>query len=202
MSTNNTLQNIVDTVKSAAANVDEEQIQRFTGQRIDTVDQFMARTSRTGPRNFGRGFLAGVIGGIVGVGVKMMVDRYVAPDADQGEDRLAEDMVNAAEGYAGIELTDAQESAAEAIVEVGIGALIGGVYGLAVEAAPSVRHDKEQAKSLLETTRKLAGPAVGMAPKLVKNLNNKHVETLAGNAAYGATLEIVRRATRYYMEEQ
>lgn len=202
MSANTTLQTIVDTVKNAAANIDEQQIQQFTGQHIDTVDQFMVRTSRTGPRNFGRGFLAGVIGGIVGVGVKMMVDRYVAPDADQMEDRLAEDMVNAAEGYAGIELTDAQESAAEAIVEVGIGALIGGVYGLAVEAIPSARHDKNQANSLLETTQKLAGPAVGMAPKLVKNLNNKHVESLAGNAAYGATLEIVRRTARYYMEEK
>ncbi len=202
MSTNNTFQNIVTTVKNAAANVDEEQIKRFTGQHIDTVDQFMVRTSRTGPRNFGRGFLAGVIGGIVGVGVKMIVDHYVAPEANQVEDRLAEDMVNAAESYAGIELTAEQESAAEAIIEVGIGALIGGIYGLAVEAIPSARHDKTQANSLLETTQKLAGPAVGMAPKLVKSLNNKHVETLAGNAAYGATLEIVRRTARYYMEDE
>lgn len=197
-----TFSNIVDTVKNAAANVDADQIQRFTGQHIDTVDQFMARTSRTGPKNYGRGFLAGVIGGIVGVGVKMLVDRYVAPDVEQAEDRLAEDMVNAAESYAGLELTETQESAAEAILEVGIGALIGGVYGLAVEALPEARHDKTQAKSLLETTQKLAGPAVGMAPKLVKGLNNKHVESLAGNAAYGATLEIVRRTTRYYMEEK
>jgi len=197
-----TFSTIASTIKDAAANVDADQIQRFTGQHVDTVDQFMARTAHTGPKNYGRGFLAGIIGGIVGVGVKMLVDRYVAPDVEQVEDRLAEDMVNAAESYAGLELTETQENAAEAILEVGIGALIGGVYGLAVEALPEARHDKNQANSLLETTQKLVGPAVGVAPKVAQSLGGKHIETLAGNAAYGATLEIVRRTARYYMEDK
>lgn len=193
---------IVETVKNAASSVEPQHIQQFTGQKIDTVDEFMAKTGRTGPRNFGRGFLAGVIGGIVAVGVKMVVDHYAAPEVEQLEDRLADDMVNAAEGYAGVDLTGKQEAAAEAIIEVGMGALIGGVYGLVVEALPAAQHDQTESSNLLQTAKGLAGPALGLAPKALQSLNQKHVESLAGNAAFGATLEIVRRTARYYMEEK
>lgn len=202
MASNSLVGSLIDTVSSAASNLTPQHVEQFTGQRLDTVEQFMTKTSRTGPRNFGRGFVAGVIGGIVAVGVKMIVDHYAAPDVEQVEDRLADDMVNAAEGYAGVDLTEQQENAAEAILEVGMGALIGGVYGLVVEALPAAEHDQSESSNLLQTAKGLAGPALGLAPKAIKSLNHKHVESLAGNAAFGATLEVVRRTARYYMEEQ
>lgn len=195
-----TLLSIFDTVKDLASRVDGEQVQRLTGQRVDSVDQFMARTGQTPPRNFGRGFLAGVIGGIVGAGVKLAVERYTAPQETPIEEDFANDLVNRAEGYAGLELSAQQEAQAELALEVGLGALLGGLYGLAVEALPTIRHDKTRSASLLETTQKLAGPAVGLAPKILDGVPTDNLEKLAGNAAYGATLEIVRRAARHYME--
>lgn len=195
------LDTIMDTVKSAATNVDSNHIQQFTGMKVDTVEQFMQKTGQIKGTNYGRGFVAGVIGGIVAVGVKMIVDHYVAPGVEQMEDTLADDMVNAAEGYAGVDLTDGQEVVAEAIIEVGMGALLGGVYGLMIEALPNGEHDKTETTSLLATTKRLAGPALGLVPKAVKGVSSEHVESLAGNAAFGATLEIVRRTARYYMEE-
>lgn len=202
MATASFLSTILDTVKDAAGNVDERQISQFTGQQVDTVEQFMAKTRNAGQTNYGRGFVAGVIGGIVAVGVKMIVDHYVAPGVEQAEDKLAEDMVNAAEGYAGVDLTGGQQDAAEAIVEVGMGALIGGVYGLMVETLPNGDQDNVESASLLDTTKNLAGPALGLLPKAVKGMGGKHVDSLAGNAAFGATLEIVRRTARYYMEQK
>lgn len=193
---------LFDTVKSAASGVKPHHLEKLTGQKIDSVEQFMQKTGRIRSTNYGRGFVAGVIGGIVAVGVKMIVDHYVAPGVEQAEDKLADDMVNAAEGYAGVELTADEEVAAEAIIEVGMGALIGGVYGLVIEALPNQEHENTETHSLLNTTKRLAGPALGLVPKAVKGVSNKHVESLAGNAAFGATLEIVRRTARYYMEEK
>jgi hypothetical protein len=36
----------------------------------------------------------------------------------------------------------------------------------------------------------------------MQQAGGKHIEKVAGNAAYAATLEVVRRTTRYYMEEK
>ena len=195
------IDSVVDTVTSAVQNIDTGQLQKITGQRIDSVEEFMQRTGSVRTTNYGRGFLAGVLGGIVAVGVKMIVDHYVAPGVEQAEDRLAEDMVDAAEGMTGINLTADQQDAAEAIVEVGMGALIGGVYGLMIEALPNRQEVSTENANLLTTAKSLAGPALGMIPKATKAVSQKHVESLAGNAAFGATLEIVRRTARYYMEE-
>lgn len=201
MASSSFIDTIIDTVKAAASGVDSSQVQQFTGMQVDSVEQFMQKTGGVKGTNYGRGFVAGVIGGIVAVGVKMIVDHYVAPGVEQMEDTLADDMVNAAEGYAGVDLSDKQEVVAEAIIEVGMGALLGGVYGLVIEALPNGEQDKAATTSLLDTTKRLAGPALGLVPKAVKGVSGKHIESLAGNAAFGATLEIVRRTARYYMEE-
>lgn len=196
---NSTLQMIIDTVKDAAANVDSNQIQQFTGGKIDTVDQFMAKTERTGPKNYGRGFLAGVVGGIVAVGVKMLVDGKIAPKTRQIEDDYAEAAVNAAEAFTHIDLSEEEEDIAETFVEFGMGALIGGVYGLAVEAVPEVKNLGTD--QLMGTTRQLALPLLGIAPAAVKDAADDKFQKIAGHVAFGVTLEIARRATRYYMEE-
>ncbi len=52
----------MDTVKDAATNVTPGQIAQFTGHRIDTVDEYMRHTEHTGPKNYGRGFLAMMTG--------------------------------------------------------------------------------------------------------------------------------------------
>jgi uncharacterized membrane protein YagU involved in acid resistance len=194
-----TLQTIMDTVKDAATNVTPGQIAQFTGHRIDTVDEFMRKTEHTGPKNYGRGFLAGVLGGLVGVGVKILVDRALASDTVQQEDKLADNIVDSAKKMTGINLNSEDEAAAAAIVEVGIGALIGGVYGLVVEAMPEAKTD--QGAQLWTTAQQFAAPALGFAPAAIKDVAVDKIENLAGHVAFGATVEVVRRASRYYMEQ-
>ncbi|MFK8162599.1 MAG: hypothetical protein AB8H12_09065 [Lewinella sp.] len=194
-----TLQMIMDTVKDAASNVTPGQIEQFTGHRIDTVDEFMRKTEHTGPKNYGRGFLAGVLGGLVGVGVKMLVDRAIAPETVQLEDKLAGSIVDSAEKATGIDLDAEDEAAAAAIIEVGIGALIGGVYGLVVEAMPEANTDK--GAPLWTAAQQFAAPALGIAPAAVKDVAVDKIENLAGHIAFGTTVEVVRRASRYYMEK-
>lgn len=195
-----TLQMIIDTVKDAAGNIDSQQIQQFSGGKIDSVDQFMAKTDRTAPKNFGKGFLAGVVGGLVAVGVKMLVDGKIAPKRRQIEDDYAEAAVNAAEAFTHIDLTEEEEDIAETFVEFGMGALIGGVYGLAVEAVPEVKNMGQD--KFLATTQQLALPVLGIAPAAVKDAADDKLEKIAGHVAFGVTLEITRRAIRYYMEEE
>lgn len=195
-----TFQTIFNTLKDAAANVDTAQIQQLAGHRIDSVEEFMRKTEHTGPKNYGRGFLAGVLGGIAGVGIKMLVDRAVAPDTVQFEDKLTDSIVGSAEKMTGIKLSDDGEAAAEAILEVGIGALIGGVYGLIVEAMPEAK--SEQGAPIWTAAQQFAAPALGLAPAAVKDVAVNKIENLAGHVAFGATVEIVRRASRYYIEQK
>jgi len=197
---NSTLQMIIDTVKDAAVNVDSHQIQQFTGGKIDSVDQFMAKTNRTGPKNFGKGFLAGVVGGLVAVGVKMLVDGKIAPRTRQIEDDYAEAAVNAAEAFTHIDLTEEQEDIAETFVEFGMGAFIGGIYGIAVEAVPEVKNMGQD--KFAATAQQLALPVLGIAPATVKDAADDKLQKIAGHVAFGATLEITRRAVRYYMDDE
>lgn len=197
---NSTLQSIFDTIKSAASNVDASQIQQLTGHRVDSVEEFMRKTEHTGPKNYGRGFLAGVLGGLAGVAIKMLVDRAVAPDTVQFEDKLADNIVDSAEKMTGVDLSDESEAVAATIVEVGIGALIGGVYGLIVEAMPEAK--TEQGAPVWTAAQQLAAPALGLAPAAVKDVAADKIQNLAGHVAFGATVEIVRRASRYYMEQR
>ncbi|MBC6996341.1 hypothetical protein QWY85_20000 [Neolewinella lacunae] len=193
-------ESILSTVKDAADDFDFSRIEKMTGQKIDSVDEFMARTERTGPPHYGHGFLAGMIGGLVGVGVKMLVDRQLAPDVEQIEDGYAEAAVQAAEAFTHIDLSNRQEALAEAAVEFGMGALVGGVYGVVVEAIPDA--SKMSSQQLMTTTKQLALPALGIAPAAVKDVAENKIGKLAGHVAFAATTEIVRRLTRYYLSKK
>ncbi len=194
---------LIDTVKDAVSNGDTSMIQQFSGGSIDTVDEFMRKTEHTGPKNYGRGFLAGVLGGLAGVAVKMIVDRYVAPDAVQVEDKFADDLIDRAEKLTGIDLDEEDEDAAAAIIEVGIGALMGGVYGLVVEAMPEAKTEAtaQDGGGVFATVQQIAVPAMGIIPAAAKDVAKDKLENLAGHVAFGATVEIVRRTSRYYMEQ-
>lgn len=197
------LSTLFSTVTDLAGNIDRNQVQQFTGHRIDSVDEFMRKTEHTGPKNYGRGFLAGVLGGLAGAAVKMIVDRNLAPGMKQFEDNISEDIVDAGERATGITLSEEDQDAAEAIVEVGIACLIGGVYGLIVEAMPEAKTDARAASGggVFATAQQLAMPALGILPAAVEDVAVDKVQNIAGHVAFGATCEVVRRAARYYMEE-
>lgn len=198
------LNTLVDTVKDAASNLDADQIQEYTGHRFDSVDEFMRKTEHSGPKNYGRGFLAGVLGGLAGAAVKMIIDRNLAPGAKQFEDDVSERIRAAGEEATGIDLDEEQEDVAEAIIEVGMAALIGGVYGVIVEALPEAKTDVRAASGggVFATAQQLAAPALGIMPAAVKDVAADKVQNIAGHVAFGATVEVVRRATRHYMEVQ
>lgn len=200
---NSIVETLIDTVKDAVSNGDTSMIQEFSGGHIDTVDEFMRKTEHTGPKNYGKGFLAGVLGGLAGVAVKMIVDHYVAPDTVQLEDKLSDDIVDAAERATGIDLDQDGEDVAAAIVEVGIGALMGGVYGLIVEAMPEAKTEATTGRGggVFATAQQIAVPAMGIMPAAMKDVATDKFQNLAGHVAFGATTEIVRRASRYYMEQ-
>lgn len=196
--------NLFATVSDVASNLDADQIQKFTGHRIDSVDDFMRKTEHTGPKNYGRGFLAGVLGGLAGAAIKMIVDRNLAPDVKQFEDNVAEQIVDAGEEATGIDLTDEQEELAETFVEIGLAALIGGVYGVIVEAMPEAKTEVQSAAAgggVFATAQQLAMPALGIMPAAMKDVAADKVQNIAGHVAFGATCEVVRRASRYYMEQ-
>ena len=200
---NSIVDTIIDTVKDAVSNGDTSMIQEFSGGKIDSVEEFMRKTEHTGEKNYGRGFLAGVLGGLAGVAVKMIVDRYAAPDTVQFEDKIADDLVDRAEELTGIDLDEEGEEAAAAIIEVGIGALMGGVYGLIVEAMPEAKTEAttEEGGGVFATVQQLAVPALGIMPAAAKDVAADKFQNLAGHVAFGATVEIVRRTSRYYMEQ-
>jgi len=200
---NSIVDTLIDTVKDAVSSGDTSMIQQFSGGSIDSVEEFMRKTEHTGPKNYGRGFLAGVLGGLAGVAVKMIVDHYAAPDTVQVEDKFADDLVDKAEELTGIDLDEDGEDAAAAIIEVGIGALMGGVYGLIVEAMPEAKAEAstEQGGGVFATVQQLAVPAMGIMPAAAKDVAKDKFQNLAGHVAFGATVEIVRRTSRYYMEQ-
>jgi|AntRauTorckE5430_2_1112549.scaffolds.fasta_scaffold00273_6 uncharacterized membrane protein YagU involved in acid resistance len=197
---------IIDQLLNTAKDTisDPDQLQQFTGGSIDTVEEFMRKTEHTGPKNYGRGFLAGVIGGMAGVAVKMIVDRYVGPNTAQVENKATDDILGTAEKATGINLGQGGEEIAEAIVEMGIGMLIGGVYGLIVEAMPEAKVETSKPADVggvFATVQQLAMPALGIVPAAAKDVAMDKVQNLAGHIAFGATTEVVRRASRYYMEQ-
>ncbi|TXF89548.1 hypothetical protein FUA23_10105 [Neolewinella aurantiaca] len=200
---NSIVDTLIDTVKDAVSSGDTSMIQQFSGGSIDSVEEFMRKTEHTGPKNYGRGFLAGVLGGIAGVAVKMAVDHYAAPNTDQIEDKVADNLVDKAEELTGIDLDEDGENAAAAIIEVGIGALMGGVYGLIVEAMPEAKTEAsaEDGGGVFATVQQLAVPAMGVMPAAAKDIAKDKFQNLAGHVAFGATVEIVRRTSRYYMEQ-
>lgn len=199
---NSIVDTLIDTVKDAVSNGDTNMIQQFAGGEIDSVEEFMRKTEHTGKKNYGRGFLAGVLGGLAGVAVKMIVDRYVAPSTVQVEDNIADNIVDKAEELTGIDLDQEGDAAAAAIIEVGIGALMGGVYGLIVEAMPEAKADATADDGgVFATVQQLAVPAMGIIPAAAKDVAMDKFQHLAGHVAYGATVEIVRRTSRYYMEQ-
>ncbi|NJC27980.1 DUF1440 domain-containing protein [Neolewinella antarctica] len=193
------LDTIFGTIKTVTNDFDDKKIEEYTGQKVDSVDQFMARTSKFGTKDYAKGFLAGVIGGLVGVAIKMLVDGEVAPDTVHSEDDISAAAVEGIENVAGDIFTDDQEEVVATIIEFGMGALIGGAYGLLIEAIPDAQ--KISSDQLMTTTKQLALPMLGLVPAIGSDVANDKAQNLAGHAAFVGTVEVVRRAVRLGLDE-
>ena len=193
------LDTVFSTIRNYTDDFDAKKIKEVTGHEVDSVDQFMAKTDRFGTKDYGKGFLAGLIGGLVAVGVKMLVDREVAPGTEQAENKIADAAVDSIEDAAGDIFTDDQEEVVATLIEFGMGALIGGAYGLLIEAIPDAQRISNE--QLMTTTKQLAVPALGLIPAVGADVANHKAQNLAGHAAFVGTVEVVRRAVRLGLEE-
>jgi uncharacterized membrane protein YagU involved in acid resistance len=151
-----------------------------------------------------KGFVAGMIGGLVGTGIKMVIDRAL-PTAQPAEEHSARvQVVEGAEDIANADLNKQQTETAQQALNIGFGAIVGGVYGVIVEAIPSVQAPAGVpfGAALWTVAHKVALPALGLAPNPLDDDLEIQAGQLGSHMAYGATVEIVRRGIRHVMDEE
>ena len=187
---------LVGTLRDATNDFDTQRIEEYTGTKVHSVDEFMSKSNTFQEKNYWKGFVSGLIGGLVATGIKMIVDRQVAPNTLQVEDKAAASARASFERATG---TDVDDNLVETAIEFGMGALIGGAYGLVVEALPEAH--KIDNEKLMSATKRLAVPALGLIPAAGADVVNHKAENMAGHAAFVGTVEVVRRAVRLGMEE-
>ena len=180
-------------------------IQEYTGQQIGGVEHYFEKTRPVGNEpNYGRGLVAGIIGGLVGVAVKNLVDRSMPTDQPKQEHDARVDVIEAVESFTGTDLSTQQEEVAQTGLDVLVGATIGGVYGVIAEAAPEVQAPGGVpfGAALWTASHKMALPLLGLAPGVLEGKADRQLGQFAGHLAYGATVEIVRRGLRHLMDEE
>lgn len=199
------LTDLLDVAKDTFSQDRLEQVQQFTDRQFGTVEGYLERTGgeREEP-DYLRGLIAGMVGGLIGVGVKTLVDRSMPTDQPRQEHNARLDVVSAIENFTGTDLSNQQEETAQTLLDVGVGVAIGGVYGVIAEAAPGVQAPGGVpfGAGLWTAAHKLALPLLGLAPAALQDRADRQLGQLAGHVAYGATVEIVRRGLRHVMDEQ
>ncbi len=179
-------------------------VQQYTGKQFGTVEDYLEKTETSSDPDYTRGLIAGLIGGLVGVGVKMLVDRSLPTDQPKQEHDARVDVVQAIENFTGTDLTNSQEETAQTVVDLAVGIAIGGVYGVIAEAAPNVQAPGGVpfGAGLWTASHKIALPLLGLAPSTLRGNAERQLGQFAGHIAYGATVEIVRRGLRHLMEDE
>ncbi len=171
---------------------------------LDSAGDYFTRTRTSHEPDYVRGFLAGMIGGLVGTGIKMIVDRSL-PTAQPKEEHDARlQIVEGAEEVTNTSINRNQEETAQQAINLAFGALVGGVYGVIVEAAPAVQAPAGVpfGAALWTAAHKIALPALGLAPNPMKEPLSLQAGQLGSHMIYGATVEMIRRSVRHVMDEE
>lgn len=181
-----------------------DKAQNFLDDKFGSVEEYMQRTRTQSEPDYLRGFVAGVIGGLVGVGVKMIVDKAIPATAPEPEHDPRIQVVEGAEEVINADLNRNQEEVAQKALDVGFGVIVGGIYGVVAEALPGMQTPAGVpfGAGLWTATHKLAMPLLGLAPGPLKEDASNQLGQLASHVAYGATVEVVRRGVRHLMDEE
>ncbi|WP_116107296.1 DUF1440 domain-containing protein [Lewinella sp. IMCC34191] len=165
---------------------------------------YFTRTRTSGEPDYVRGFLAGMIGGLVGTGIKMLVDRSLPTGQPQEEHDARLQVVEGAEAITNTNINRNKEETAQQAINLAFGALVGGVYGVIVEAAPAVQAPAGVpfGAALWTAAHKIALPAFGLAPNPMKEPLSLQAGQLGSHMVYGATVEMIRRSVRHVMDEE
>ena len=152
----------------------------------------MGRTKSS--RSLAKGFLAGVVGGLAGAGVKMLAEEFFPPRS-QGQ---APPPVILAEQVAGHDLPETQQKVALHTIHWVFGALAGGVYGALVELEPSLAAWRGAAFgiTLNRITHEALLPKMGLAAPTGEQPTQERLSEWITHAAYGVGTDTVRRFVR------
>ncbi|THH37849.1 DUF1440 domain-containing protein [Neolewinella litorea] len=174
----------------------------YAAGTLGAAKPYFNRTA--GEPDYVRGFLAGMIGGLVGTGIKMLVDRSLPTAQPQEEHDARLQIVEEGEEVTNTNLNRNQEENAQQAINLAFGALVGGIYGVIVEAAPAAQAPAgiPFGAALWTAAHKIALPALGLAPSPLKEPLSLQAGQLGSHMAYGATVEMVRRSVRHVMDEE
>ena len=145
-------------------------------------------------RSILKGALAGLVGGIVGSGAKMVAEKIYPP-------RIAGETpppVVLAEQVAGHRLSPGQREVALKSIHWTFGAIAGAVYGAAVELEPRAGAWRGAAFGLAlnKLTHESLLPRMGLAEEPVRQTTQERQSEWVTHAVYGITTDLVRRLVR------
>lgn len=146
------------------------------------------------PRSIARGFLAGLVGGIVGSGVKILAEQMFPPRLE-GQ---TPPPVVLAEHVAGRRLPEDERRLALQGIHFIFGAVAGAVYGAMVEVEPSLGAWRGAAFgiTLNRMTHETVLPKIGLTASPSRKPTQERISEWVTHAAYGVATETVRRAVR------
>jgi putative membrane protein len=152
----------------------------------------MKRANRS--RSIAKGFLAGIVGGLAGAGVKMVAEQFFPPRIP-GQ---TPPPVVLAQRFAGRDLPAAQRKVAMQTIHWIFGALAGGVYGALAELEPSFAawHGAAFGLTLNRLTHESLLPKIGLAAPFRVRPTQERISEWVSHAAYGVGTDVVRRAVR------
>ena len=171
---------------------------------LGSAGDYFTRTRTSNEPDYLRGFLAGMIGGLIGTGIKMVVDRSLPTGQPNEEHDARLQIVEGAEEVTNTNINRNQEETAQQAINLAFGALVGGVYGVIVEAAPAVQAPAgiPFGAALWTAAHKIALPALGLTPSPMKEPLSLQVGQFGSHMVYGATVEMIRRSVRHVMDEE
>jgi putative membrane protein len=145
-------------------------------------------------RSIAKGALAGLIGGLVGSGAKMIAEQMLPPRVE-GQ---TPPPVVLAEHVTGRRLPEAQRKLALQGIHWIFGALAGAVYGALTEVEPSLGAWRGAAFgiTLNRLTHESLLPRLGLADPPSDQPAQERISEWVTHAAYGVTTDTVRRAVR------
>lgn len=153
----------------------------------------MANSTTNGrERNLPKGLLAGLIGGMVGAGVILLAEEIFPPRAEGEPSPLAILAGGGASAPAGIAPSGYQA------IHYAVGAVAGGIYGLATEVEPSLAAWRGAAFgiTLHRLTHASLLPRMGIPPSKEEPSPQARLSGWISHAAYGIATDSVRRVLR------
>jgi putative membrane protein len=152
-------------------------------------------TTDTKPaRSIAKGFLAGLVGGLVGSGIKLIAEQVFPPRV---AGQTAPPVV-LAEQFAGHKLPEQDRQLALQGIHWVFGTLAGAVYGAIVEVEPSLGAWRGAAFgiTLNRITHESILPRMGLAASPQNQPTQERISEWVTHAAYGVATDTVRRAVR------